>query len=69
MAKPIPAGLRNKFVSFMDAHDIEDLPDGAWFANLEAAAQKFMDTHGLTQKWMCNNDATFQYLEIKEKLR
>ena len=67
MANPIPAPLRQRFMVFMEAHDIADLPDGAWFANLEAAAQAFMDANGLTQKWMCNNDAAHQYLKLKSK--
>lgn len=43
----------------MRLHDHEDLPDGAWFAMLEEAAQQFMDDHKLRG---CNNSAVHQYL-------
>lgn len=67
MSNPIPAGLRQQFMAFMEVHDHDDLPDGAWFATLEQAAQQFMDDHGLNKRWMCNNDAAHQYLRFKGK--
>lgn len=48
----------------MDAHDFDDLPDGAWFAVLEDAAQQFIDTNRLGKA--CNNSAAHQYLRLKE---
>lgn len=67
MSNPIPKALRPAFLAHMQAHDLDDLPDGAWFANLEAAAQQFMDTHQLTEPWMCNNTATHWYLQTDWK--
>lgn len=61
---PIPTKLREKFVCFMAANDDDDLPDGAWFATLESAAQTFMHRHGLTQPWHCCNAAAHQYIRL-----
>ena len=57
--KPIPPALRQEFMAHMEAHDFDDMPDGAWFATLENAAQQFMDSHKLKG---CNNTAAHQYL-------
>ena len=59
MSNPIPKHLMPEFVGHMEAHDFDDMPDGAWFATLESAAQQFMDQHKLKG---CNNDAAHQYL-------
>ena len=32
----------------MEAHDFDDLPDGAWFYCLEQAAQEFLNKYNLT---------------------
>ena len=63
MSKPIPKQLIPAFTAHMDAHNFDDLPDGAWFAVLEDAAQQFLDANKLRG---CNNDATHQYLRLKE---
>jgi hypothetical protein len=65
MSKPIPVRLRPEFVAYMAPHDLDALPDGAWFANLEAAAFRFIHQHKL--KWAEENDAVFQYLELTEQ--
>lgn len=65
MSGKIPVRLRPKFVAHMKAMDNDDLPDGAWFANLEAAAQQFIDTYRL--KWVDCNDAAHQYLKLSEE--
>lgn len=62
MSNPIPKALREKFNAHMVAHDNDDLPDGAWFAVLEEAAESFMKAHKLTQQWRCPNDAVHAYL-------
>lgn len=59
---PIPVRLRAEFVGFMAAHDMDELPDGAWFAVLEDAAQTFIDQHKL--RHACNNSAAHQYLRL-----
>jgi hypothetical protein len=62
---PIPVRLRPSFFAFMDAHDHDDMPDGAWFATLETAAQQFIDKHKL--RFACNNSAAHQYLRQCEE--
>jgi hypothetical protein len=62
MSKAIPVRLRAEFVAYMEANDLDSLPDGAWFANLEAAALRFIRQHKL--KWADENDAVHQYLEL-----
>ena len=62
MSHPIPVALRPAFVKHMRAHDLDSLPDGAWFHNLEQAAQEFMNNHKLTKPWHCANEATHRYL-------
>ena len=61
---PIPVRLRDEFKAYMEANDFYDLPDGAWFANLETAAQKFIDKHHL--RFADNNSAAHQYLRMLE---
>lgn len=66
MSNPIPRGLRPAFIAHMAAHDNNDLPDGAWFAVLEDAAESFMKSHKLTQPWRCPNDAVHAYLAAEK---
>ena len=47
----------------MEAHDFDNLPDGAWFHCLEQAAQEFLNKHKLTKP--CANTATHRYLRGK----
>ena len=61
---PIPVSLREKFKAHMEAHDWDDLPDGAWFANLEDAAERFCKNYKL--HFACRNSATHQYLRMKQ---
>lgn len=61
---PIPVRLRDDFVAHMAAHDFDSMSDGAWFATLEDAAQRFIDKHRL--KFACNNSAAHQYLRLQE---
>ena len=63
MSRPIPKRLRDEFVAFMEAHDDNDLPDGAWFARLEEGACEFLETHNLRGD---QNDAVHQYLGWQE---
>lgn len=49
----------------MEAHDFDDLPDGAWFYCLEQAAQEFLNKYHLTKPWHCANTATHRYLKGK----
>lgn len=62
--KPIPERLKDEFVGYMEAFDIDDLPDGAWFAVLEEGAWKFMKSHKLKG---CENTAAHQYLIWRSK--
>lgn len=54
--KKFPADL----IAYIAAHDFDDLPDGAWFATLEAAAANWNDQHGTDYD---ENDAVHAYLE------
>lgn len=47
----------------MEAHDWDDLPDGAWFANLEDAAERFCKNYKL--HFACRNSAAHQYLRMR----
>ena len=64
---PIPNAMKAEFMSYMDAADDDDAPDGAWFQMLEDAAEAFMAKHKLRGH---PNDAAHQYLmacaEIKK---
>lgn len=62
---PIPVRLRADFKAHMEAHDFDDLSDGAWFATLETAAQQFIDKHRL--RFADNNSAAHQYLRMQEE--
>jgi len=68
MSHPIPTKLRPAFMAHMEAHDRDDLPDGAWFYELEQAAEFFMMAHELWQPWRCPNDAAHRYLKAKETI-
>lgn len=60
----IPMRLRERFKAHMAAHDNDDLPDGAWWAVLEEAAQKFLDTHRINKPWQDANSAAHQYIRM-----
>lgn len=62
---PIPERLRDKFKAHMQAHDFDGMPDGAWFATLETAAQQFIDKNHL--RFADNNSAAHQYLRMLEQ--
>jgi hypothetical protein len=47
----------------MDEADLDDLPDGAWFAVQEEAAQQFIDGHNL--KFADATSAVHQWLRLK----
>lgn len=55
----IPERLKDEFIGYMQAFDMDDLPDGAWFAVLEEEAWKFMKRRNIKGD---SNTATFQYL-------
>lgn len=57
---PIPASKRDEFIAYMDAHDHDDLPDGAWFAVLGEAADRFIREHRLRGD---SDDAVLQYID------
>ena len=59
---PIPMRLRTEFQAFMEARDNDDLPDGAWWATLELAAEEFIRKHHL--RWMDCNTVAHQYLRM-----
>ena len=59
---PIPRRLRGEFKAFMDANNLDSMPDGAWFYTLETAAQEFIDSNNL--KFADNNCAAHQYLKM-----
>ena len=58
--KQIPANLMPEFTAYMDAHNDDELPDGAWFSVLEDAAERFIADKKL--RGIDANDATHQYL-------
>jgi hypothetical protein len=58
-SKLIPKNLHAEFMAFMAAHDLGDLPDGAWFYTLEDAGETFAETHGLDAD---RNDLAHYYL-------
>lgn len=59
---PIPVKLRERFKAHMDAHNNDDLPDGAWFAVLEDAAEEFFIKFRLQRG--DPNSAAHQYLRM-----
>lgn len=59
MSNPIPLRFIEEFKSYMDAHDNDDLSDGAWFQMLEDAAQQFMNMYNIKGS---ANDAAHQYI-------
>jgi hypothetical protein len=61
---PVPRRLREAFFAHMDAHNIDELSDGAWWAVLETAAQAFIQKNRL--KWADSNSAVHQYLRSKQ---
>jgi hypothetical protein len=58
----LPNHLKDEFLGFMEAHDLDDLPDGAWFAVLEQAAESFIKEHKL--KRCDENDLAHLYLRL-----
>lgn len=67
MSKVIPTRLQAEFMGWMDAHNDDDMPDGAWFATLEQAGQEFMEKHGLIRGTLDGNDAAHFYLQSAER--
>lgn len=65
MSNPIPQKHLAEFIGFMEAHDFDEMSDGAWFATLETAAYQFMKEKKIRG---CNNDAAHQYLRKKAKV-
>lgn len=57
---PIPTRLWVEFATHMQAHDFDELPDGAWFCTLETAAEQFMRDRKIRGD---GNDAAHQYLD------
>lgn len=57
---PIPAANRDEFFACMTAANDNDLPDGAWFAVLEEAAERFMRANRIRG---CANSAVHQWIE------
>jgi hypothetical protein len=50
----------NEMLAYMAAHDDGDAPDGAWFAMLEDAAEKWGRNNGIS---VDGYDAVMKYLE------
>lgn len=66
--KPIPVRLREEFKAHMAAHDRDELPNGAWWATLELAAEEFIRKHHL--RWMDCNTVAHQYINmVAEEVR
>lgn len=51
--------VRSEFVAYMSAHDMDDLPDGAWWQVLEDAATTFLEEHKIKYD---SNSATHKFL-------
>lgn len=64
MSHPIPPTHLQEFIGFMDAHDHDELPDGAWFAVLETAAESFLTTNKIRGD---ANDAVHQWLNERSE--
>jgi len=60
----IPKHLQDEFIGAMDAANDDDSPDGAWFAMLEDAGERFLRSNKLRGD---GNDAAHEYLRLKEK--
>lgn len=58
---PIPYDLQVEFIGYMDAHNDQDAPDGAWFCMLEQGAAAFMFDYNIKG---CENSAAHQYLRL-----
>lgn len=58
---PIPKKHRDAFVAHMQAHDIDDLPDGAWLAVLTDAARAFMKDNNIRAEDDKCHDAALWY--------
>ncbi|MGL4641290.1 MAG: hypothetical protein ACRCVX_16385 [Shewanella sp.] len=54
-----PKKHADAFIAHMEAHNHEDLPDGAWFQCLEDAAEEFMKENKIKG---CANSAAHEYL-------
>jgi hypothetical protein len=62
MPGKIPVRMREAFKAHMDAHNRDDLPDGAWMEVLKEAAAKFIKRKKLM--WIYDHDAVIQYLKM-----
>jgi len=60
----VPSKLKDEFVGWMEAFNMDDLPDGAWFAVLEEGAEKFGKKFNL--KNLDTNDAVIQFLDWRD---
>ena len=63
MSKQLPKELQDEFMGWMEVYDHDDLPDGAWFATLEQAAEFFIGKHQL--KGLHENDLAHFYIQQK----
>ena len=61
MSCPIPQEHRDAFVAHMEAHDFDDLPDGAWFAVLVDAAREFMTYNSIKHGFDEAHEAALWY--------
>lgn len=66
MSGPIPASKMPEFMAAMEAADNDDLPDGAWFAVLEEAAERVMRQHHIKGD---RNDAVHQWVQANPAWR
>lgn len=57
---------RKDFLGHMAAYDNDDLPDGAWFAVLEEAAEGFFKERGLN---IDRNDGAHMYIQSTNEAR
>ena len=61
--KQLSKDLQDELMGWMEAHDNDDLPDGAWFCMLEQAAEAFIKQHKL--KGFHENDLAHLYIQQK----
>ncbi len=62
MALRLTVDQTHAFMGYMDAHNDEDLPDGAWFAMLEEGAGSFIEQEGIST--IDSHDLVNYYLKL-----
>lgn len=68
----IPKRLKDEFIYWMDEHNHDEAPDGAWFAMLEDAGEEFIQLHklgGPDGEGVDGNDLAHEYLAYRAERR